>query len=123
MPGLRGLTIVVADDDAERLRTALVMALAQAALGGAVGMFLQGEAVRLIRLPIEAPRDPANAAAGLPTLAALVEDALTSGITLTACQSGLALIGSEAKQFDPRIGWGGMVNILAELGEDRLVIA
>src|SRR3546814_9198577 len=90
---MRELRIVVATADAERLRGALVIAAAQAALGGGAAVFLQLDAVGLLRMPVEAPRDEAHRAAGLPSLAMVIEEALGLGVTLLACQSGLALCG------------------------------
>lgn len=114
---MTGLTIIVASGDGERFRTALVMALAQAALGGGVRIFLQERAVGLL----EGDDADAYAAAGLPGRAAMLADALDTGIAIIGCQSGLALIGRHASDFDPRIGWAGMVSLLHDLGNDRLV--
>ncbi|AGH50776.1 hypothetical protein G432_15290 [Sphingomonas sp. MM-1] len=117
-----GLTIVVATADGERFRTALMMALAQTALGGTARLFLQEGAVALL-LPDEVAEDAARyAAAGLPARAAIFADALDAGVAITACQSGLALIGATADRFDPRIEWGGMIGLLQSLGQDRLVV-
>ena len=48
MPGMRGLTILVAAADPERFHAALSLAAAQAALGGRARLHLQGEAVALL---------------------------------------------------------------------------
>ena len=99
------------------------MALAQTALGGTARLFLQEGAVALLLLPDEVAEDAARyAAAGLPTRAAIFADALDAGVAITACQSGLALIGATADRFDPRIEWGGMIGLLQSLGQDRLVV-
>ncbi|MET0268877.1 MAG: peroxiredoxin [Sphingomonas sp.] len=118
---MRGLTILLAAADAERLRTALSLAAAQAALGGAAHVFCQNEAVALLRPPVAGERDAAHAAAGLPTLAALLGEALALGVTITACQSGLALTGTDARALDARIAFGGPIGVLQALGADRLV--
>ncbi len=118
---LRGLTILIAEAASERFRTALTLAAAQAALGGAAHVFCQNEAVALLRPPIAGMADAAHQAAGLPTLAALLDEALALGVTVTACQSGLALTGIAANILDPRIGFGGPVAMLQALGDDRLV--
>lgn len=118
---LRGLTLVVAEP--HRLRVALELAAAQAALGGRVRVFCQGEAVAALAPPMRAAHDADFAAAGLPTLAALFEEALGLGVEVLACQSGLTLMGVEADTLHPRIGYGGLVSLLQTLGEDRLVVA
>jgi predicted peroxiredoxin len=118
---VRGLTIILASADAERLRSALGMAATQAALGGAARLFLDGPATALLGEPVASPRDADHKAAGLPTLGELIETAFTLGVTLIACQSGLALAGIAAEGLDPHVRTGGMTMILASLGEDRLV--
>ncbi|WP_404712475.1 peroxiredoxin [Sphingomonas sp. MMS24-J13] len=118
---VRGLTIVLASADTDRLRSALGMAATQAALGGAARLFFDGAAVRLLTPPLANPRDDDHRAVGLPTLGELIETAFTLGVSIMACQSGLALAGLAADRIDPRIATGGMTVILASLGEDRLV--
>ncbi|HLZ79563.1 MAG TPA: DsrE family protein [Sphingomonas sp.] len=118
---LRGLTVVVAEP--HRLRVALELAAAQAALGERARVFCQGEAVAALAPPMRAAHDADFIAAGLPTLAALFEEALGLGVELIACQSGLTLMGVEADTLDPRIGYGGLVSLMQALGQDRLVVA
>jgi predicted peroxiredoxin len=119
---VRGLTIVMAESDAERLRAALTLAATNAALGGRTRVFCQSEAVRLLA-DRSAPRDPAYVAAGLPSLAELFEEALGLGVEIIACQSGLHLTGIAADGLDPRIGYGGPVSVMQTLGDDRLLLA
>ncbi len=118
---MRGLTVVVATPD--RLRVALELAAAQAALGGRARVFCQGEAVAALALPIRATHDEDYAAAGQPTLAGLFEEAGGLGVELIACQSGMQLMGVDAMLLDPRISFGGLVSLMQTLGEDRLLIA
>ncbi len=121
---MRPLRIVVATAEAERLRGALVLAAAQAALGGESALFLQLDAVALLRTPIAAPRDAAHQAAGLPALAALVEEAIGLGVTITACQSGLALAGLVADDLPHGVEIGGPVGFLQQSDEAaRLLFA
>ncbi|MEJ7925388.1 DsrE family protein [Sphingobium sp. AN641] len=121
---MRPLKIILTVADAERLRGALVLACAQAALGEDTALFLQLDAVALLRPPIIAPRDADHAAAGLPPLATLLAEALALGVTLTACQSGLALAGLDADDLPPGIDTGGPVQFLRETSDDaRLLIA
>lgn len=117
------LLLIATTDDAERLRGALTVACAEAALGGAARLFLQLDAVALLRPPITAPRDAAHVAQGLPVLAALLDNALALGVEVIACQSGLALAGLEAQALDPRIEMGGPVGVLAgHDARERLVL-
>jgi predicted peroxiredoxin len=118
---MRGLTIILAGTDPDRLRSALGLAAAQAALGGAARLFLDGASARLLALPIAAPGDADHRAAGLPTLAELVDTALALGVGITLCQSGLALAGIAADGIDPRLHTGGLTEVMASLAEDRLI--
>ena len=118
---LLGLTVVVAEP--HRLRVALELAAAQAALGQRARVFCQGEGVAALAPLMRAPHDMDFSAAGLPTLSALFEEAQGLGVEVIACQSGLTLMGVEADTLDPRIGYGGLVSLMQTLGEDRLVVA
>jgi len=121
MSGMRGLTIVVAEASPQRFRTALTMAAAQAAMGGHARLFLDAAAVVLLQAGSHGD-EPDLRAAGLPTASDLFEEALSLGVTVAACQSGLALAGLDASTLDPRVGYGGMVGLLQQLGDDRLVV-
>lgn len=118
---MRGLTIIVADLSSERFRCALELAAAQAALGGQARIFLQGDAVMLLRSPIGASRDEMLAQAGLPTLDQLFQEAMDLGVQAIACQSGLAITRTAATMLDRRCEVGGLVSLLQTLGEDRLI--
>ena len=87
---------------------------------GRARVFCQGDAVAALA-PLRDPHDAGHAAAGLPTLAELFEEALGLGVEVIACQSGLALTAIDADTLDPRVGFGGPVSILQTLGDDRLV--
>lgn len=104
---MTGLAIIVAGADGARFRTALTLAAAHAALGGRTRLLLDGDAVRL----------------GVPPGDALLESCFDLGVAITLCQSGLAAAGLDAASLDRRFGYGGMVGLLADLGDDRLVIA
>jgi predicted peroxiredoxin len=119
--GVKGLTILLVAADPERFRAALALAAANAALGGRTRLFAQGRSVALLAPPIDAPDDPAHAAAGLPTLAGLIDEALGLGVEIVACQSGLALAGIDAASLDPRVTFGGPLMVLQSVGEDRLL--
>lgn len=109
---VKSLAIVVAGSEHERLRTALIMATAHSALGGTASLFLQGDAIALLRVPISDPDGDRQSKAGLPTLAQLYEEACALGVKFSACQSSLALLEVTAEQFDQRIQWGGMIGFL-----------
>lgn len=118
---MRGLTIVLADLSSERFRAALSIAAAQAALGGRARLFCQGEAVAVLRPPIQGMEDDAHEDAGLPVLATLFEEAISLGVTVIACQSGLTLTNTDARTLDKRIEYGGLVSLLQSLSDDRLI--
>lgn len=120
MPRMRGLTIIAATADIERFRAALSLACAHAALGGRTRLFCHEAAVRLL-LPGEDPDDAQRIAAGLPTRMHLLHEARESGVALIACQSGLAAAGIPFNALPPGLEPGGLVSLLAELGEERLV--
>lgn len=119
---MKRLAIIIANDDPERFRTALVTAAAHNALGGATSLFLQGAAVALARLPIADPDAERQSAAGLPTLSGLYDEALALGVRVSACQSSLSLIGATAEDFHPSVTWGGMIGFLDAIETaDRLL--
>ena len=97
------------------------MALAQAALGGGARVFLNGEAVRIIREPIAGWEDASYADAGLPTLPTLYEEALKAGVKIIVCQSGMQMTTASASDYDERVEYGGMVSLLRSVGDGRLV--
>jgi predicted peroxiredoxin len=119
---MRGLTIVLAEADPARLRTALTMAAAWTALGGTARLFLDGGAVAAAQLPITDPADDTHVAAGLPALSALMADALADGVRLILCQSGMAMLGLTPDDMAAGAEYGGMIGVMAELGGDRLVV-
>ncbi|MFV0622716.1 DsrE family protein [Sphingomonas sp. ac-8] len=120
MPRMRGLTILVATADATRLRAALSTAAAAAALGGRVRLFLHEEAVPLLA-DLDDPDAAWLATAGLPDRAMLLAMVRESGVELLVCQSGLALAGLAMDALPADTQAGGLVSLLATLGEDRLL--
>lgn len=119
---LRGLTIVVAGDSPMRFREALVLAAAQAALGAPSQLFLQGAAVALMRQPVTCAADDANAAAGLPRLDELIDEALALGVRFVLCQTGLHLAAIDRATLDKRIDYSGPLEILRTLDDDRFIV-
>ncbi|KFG90483.1 Peroxiredoxin [Sphingobium herbicidovorans NBRC 16415] len=121
---MRELRIIVATADAERLRGALVLASAQAALGGAASLFLQLDGVALLAPAVEAPRDAAHRSAGLPTLGQLITEARALGVAILACQSGMALHGLAERDLPQGVTASGPIAFLQETGDEaRLIFA
>ena len=118
---MHGLTIIVASADEERFRSALEVAAANAALDRTTRLFLQGPAASLLR-PLLAESE-AEAAAGMPTLPQLLEEALALGALVTVCQSGLALAGIRADQLPEGVETGGLVGLLASGRNHQLLMA
>ncbi len=112
------LALLVVSADVARLRAALTLGRAEVALGGTATVFLQGEAATLLRAPVTDPQDAAWKAVGEPVLAALLDDALDDGVTVSLCQSGLAMAGMDASDLDRRIVLTGPVAFLAGAGPD-----
>jgi predicted peroxiredoxin len=123
MSRLPGLSIVVAGEDPGRLHAALSVAAAWAALDRRARIFLQAEAVALLRAPTS-EKDRARSEAGIPGLADLLEEAIALGASVTACQSGLALTGLAASDLPAGVDTGGLVDFLASSGpDDQLMMA
>lgn len=117
---MRGLTIIALTADRERFRAALSFACAHAALGGPTRLYCHEATVALLREDAD-PGDEALAAAALPTRRQLIGAARDSGVALIACQTGLAIAGLSFAALADGVIAGGLVSLLAELGEDRLV--
>lgn len=100
-----------------------MLAMAQAALGRRTRIFLQLDAVRLLAPLAAAPRDGDHAVHGLPSLRALIGEALDAGVALVACQSGLTLSGIDATDLDPRIEAGGPVSFLQSVEPDERLLS
>lgn len=116
------LALLLVSADPARLRAALTLGRAEIALGSSASIFLQGEAAALLKPPIADPRDGAWLAAGEPSLATLLDEALDDGVAVSLCQSGLAMAGIDAGSLDPRIALTGPIAFLAEVrGEMRLL--
>ncbi|MHA6722441.1 peroxiredoxin [Sphingomonas sp. RS2018] len=102
MPGMRGLTVIVAGADRDRFDAALTLVSAQAALGGRARLYCHGPAVKLL------------------ADAALLVTALDLGVEIIACQTALA---DHGVRLPTGAEAGGMVSLLQTLGDDRLVMA
>ncbi|WP_262408175.1 DsrE family protein [Sphingopyxis sp. OPL5] len=123
MPDVPGLSIIVAGGDDQRFYGALETAMAATALGSPTRIFLQGEAVALLRERVSATGDAPREAAGMPGLAPMIEEAAAMEIELFVCQSGMALVGLTAEEMVPQAKAAGLVSFLREVGAgDRLVV-
>jgi len=101
--GVRGLTLVLLGADAGRAGGAAALAAASAALGAETIVYLHDAAVPL--------------AAGT-----LFDEALALGARMVLCQTGLAAAGLDLSAMDARLEAGGLVGLLAGLGDARLVV-
>lgn len=119
---MRGLTIIVAARDAERLHAALTFAAAAAAAGGSVRVHLHEGAVALVRPPVTAPADNDRHLAGIPALGEILEECFGLGVALSLCQSGLAMAGMALDELDERFGATGPVGVLRESSEDHVLV-
>lgn len=119
---MNGLTVIVTTPDPIRFRAGMTLALAQNALGGRVRLYCHEASVVLLA---QSPRDDddgaALAAAGLPDRLALIAMAQASGVTLIACQTGIAMMGLAMDDLAASVEAGGMMGLLADLGDDRLI--
>lgn len=118
---MRRLTIIMTGSDPERLRDALQVAAAWAALDRPARLFLQGDAVRMVAPPLTAASDERHRSSGQPTLAQLFEEAHALGVDCTACQGSLGLAGTAANALPEGIDVGGLVSLLADAEEDQLL--
>lgn len=117
------MTIIVASADQARFHAALSVAAANAALARPTRLFLQGEAAALLGEGAAAAATARYQAAGLPSSSELLGEALALGVEMTVCQSGLALAGMRADELPEGIESGGLVQLLAEHADDRLLMA
>lgn len=122
MSAMRGITIIVSGGDADRLYDALELAAAEAATGASARLFCQGRSVALLAEASPASGDADRNAAGLPTLAELRLEAVHLGVQILACQGGMALSGYAIDRLGPGVEAGGLIGLLADLGEDRLIV-
>lgn len=117
---MRGLTLIVATAERERLRTALTLASAHAALGGRTRVYCHEAAVALLAERID-PDAAIRAVHGLPDLPALIAVARDCGVEIIACQTGLAVSGLAHSALPDGVTTDGLVSLLADLRDDRLV--
>jgi peroxiredoxin family protein len=118
---MTGVTILLTRDDPPSLRAALTIASAAAALGQRGRIYLHEAAVAMLCRSMAHGADAMYRAKGLPDLAGVLEVALSMDVKIIACQTGLALGDHDAEALDPRVETGGLVGLMASLGDDRLI--
>ena len=118
----RPLALVIGSSDGPRLHAALSLAAAAAALGRPVALYFHGEAVAALAVDSRFVGDERLAATGMPTVADLVDTVLALGVGITACQSGLALTGLEAKRLMAGVDAGGLVEFLGRHSDWELLL-
>jgi predicted peroxiredoxin len=114
MSGMPQINLIVATADGRRFYAALEAAIAWAALGRSVRLFLQGEAVALLREPVGHAGDEARRAAGQPDLAWMLNEAMDMDVALFACQTGMTLANLSASDFHAAIRPIGLIGFLAD---------
>lgn len=102
---MRGLTIILESTAPTRMCLAYEMALVNLALGARARIFYTSEAVARLSTP-----DP------------LRQEALVAGVTLIACQAALAESRLSLADCETQIIAGGLVSLMQELGDDRLIV-
>lgn len=117
---MTGLTVLLVSPDPTRARAALTLAISAATLGGRARLFAQDVAVAMF-VPGTDSDDGALQSAGLPTRADLLAMAPREGVALLACQTGMAMAGLEIASLASGVEAGGLMGVMADLGEDRLV--
>lgn len=119
---MSGLTIIAAAADADRFRAALTLAITQAALGGRVRVYAHEASVPLLaRAARSDDGSDRLAEAGLPDRRDLIEIALEADVTIIACQTGMAIAGLGLDDLVTGVEAGGLMGLMATVGEDRLI--
>ncbi|MCU0888901.1 MAG: DsrE family protein [Rubritepida sp.] len=108
----------------ERAHYALMVASAAAAIGRDVTLFAAnaGCALWLEEAPLAADaREGALAAAGVATLAELLEAVTAMGVRRIACEAGLRAAGLAGQPLAPGVEVAGLVTFLAAVGSGQVV--
>ncbi|MCX8134962.1 MAG: DsrE family protein [Roseococcus sp.] len=108
----------------ERAHYALMTAAAAAAMGRRVALFATNAGCRLLLDPTplrEDPREAALRAAGVASLAELLEAVAALGVRRIACEAGLRVEGLSGAALAPGVEVAGLVTFLAAAGEGPVV--
>lgn len=119
----RGLALIFGEASHARLHAGLSLACAAVALGRPVRLFFHGEAVAALASERRWMGDQAYSAAGMPSVAELIDSAMEMGANAMACQTGLQMCGLTAMALREGVEAGGMVAFLADARDDELVLA
>jgi predicted peroxiredoxin len=114
---MQGLSIVVAARDPGRLRSALEVAAANAALGKPTRLFFQAQAVSLLKETGLGEVDLET-----PSLGEMLEETIALGVKVSACQTGLGLAGFAASSLPDGVETEGLLSFLAGRGDDQLLM-
>jgi len=119
---MSGLTLIILTADSLRFHGAITMAAAHAATGGKTRIHCHAPALPLLIPPHAAPTDAIHRKNGVPTLAQIIEDALSLGVSFTYCQTGLPLNGLVASQLMADCEASGPIALFGDLDDDRLIM-
>ena len=119
---MTGLAIIVSTADQARFRAAMTLALTQSALGGRVRVYAHETAVPMLARSVRADDDSDTLAEnGLPDRLDLIAIALEADVAVIACQTGMAIAGLAVEDLVDGVESGGLMSVMATLGDDRLV--
>ena len=121
-PGMTGVTVILSEPDDTRLRAAMAVACACAALGGRARLHFHEHAVALLIAGPE-PGGEEKLDEGLPDRSTLFGHAREAGVEITACQTGMSLQRIEYGQLPAGTEPSSLVQLLATIEADRLVMA
>lgn len=116
------LALIIADLGHARLHAGLSLAATAAAAGRTVRVFCHAEGVALVQPGRVWKEDATYRAAGLPTIADLLETALDLGVAVMVCQSGLALINLSAADLPAQVEAGGLPAFLGRARGSQLIL-
>ena len=120
---VKALLVIIGGARHDAAHAGLSLAAAAAALGRQVFVHLHAEAVRIADPAMEWIEDQHFAACGLPAVGDLLAAALDLGVTVNACQSGLALTGLAAGALAPGVQASGLIDVLARAVGAEIVMA
>jgi peroxiredoxin family protein len=108
----------------ERAHYALMVATAAAAIGRDVTLFATNAGCRALLTDtplLSDPREATLAAAGVATLAELLEAAEALGLRRIACEAGLRVEALHDMPLAPGVEVAGLVTFLAAVGQGQVV--
>ncbi len=115
-------SIMVASADERSIWSALSLALAQAARGKTVSLFLSGYACAVAHKDFGAQTDAHHIAQGVATLQELLATCQEMNIELQVCQSGMALCELAADALRSGATPTGLIRWLTEVDAPDVII-